>query len=83
MPSSQDDLKKAYKAFKKRLKLTKLDEESKIGHGPLSGTGQDRIVSIQAPLGYGKEIWEELADLGYLKRDGVGFFELVEGKSIQ
>ena len=33
MPSSQDDLKKAYKAFKKRLKLTKLDDDSRIGHG--------------------------------------------------
>ena len=80
MPSSEEEMKKALKAFKKRLKLTKLDEESKIGHGPLSGTGQDRIVSIQPPLGFGKEVWEELADKGYLKRDGIGFFELVEGK---
>jgi len=80
MPSTEEELKKAFKAFKKRLKLTKLDEESKIGHGPLSGTGQDRIVSIQPPLGFGKEIWEELADKGYLKRDGIGFYELMPGK---
>jgi hypothetical protein len=38
------------------------------------------IVSIQPPSGFGKEIWEELADKGYLKRDGVGFYELVPGK---
>ncbi|MGA2232555.1 MAG: hypothetical protein ABSH22_16790 [Tepidisphaeraceae bacterium] len=80
MPSSEEDLKKAYKAFKKRLKLTRLDEESKIGHGPLSGTGQNKIVSMQPPLGFGKEIWEELVERGYLRRDGVGFYELIEGK---
>jgi hypothetical protein len=82
MPSSQDDLKKALKAFRKRLKLTSLDNDSRLGHGPLSGTGKEKIVSIQPPSGFGREIWEELADLGYLKRDGIGFYELVEGKQI-
>jgi len=80
MPSSEEDLKKALKAFKKRLKLTRLDDESKIGHGPMSSSGHGKIVSIQPPAGFGREIWEELADKGYLKRDGVGFYELVEGK---
>lgn len=81
MPSTEDDLKKAMKAFKKRLKLTKLDDESRLGHGPMSGGNKTQVVSIQAPAGFGKEIWEELADLGFLKRDGIGFFQLVEGKS--
>jgi hypothetical protein len=80
MPSKEDDLKKAMKAFKKRLKLTKLDDDSKIGHGPMSGGNKSQVVSIQAPAGFGKEIWEELADLGFLKRDGIGFYQLVEGK---
>jgi hypothetical protein len=80
MPSTEEDLKKALKAFKKRLKLTKLDEESKLGHSPLTGTGKTQIVAIQPPLGFGKEIWEELADKGFLRRDGIGFFELIEGK---
>ena len=30
--------------------------------------------------GFGREIWEELADKGFLKRDSGGFYELVEGK---
>jgi hypothetical protein len=80
MPSSEEELKKALKAFKKRLKLTRLDDESKLGHSPLTGSGKSHIVSIQPPLGFGKEIWEELADKGFLRRDGVGFYELVEGK---
>jgi hypothetical protein len=81
MPSKEEDLKKAMKAFKKRLKLTKLDDESRLGHGPMSGGNKTQVVSIQAPAGFGKEIWEELADLGFLKRDGIGFYQIVEGKS--
>jgi hypothetical protein len=82
MPSTDEDLRKALKSFKKRLKLTQLDSDSKVGHGPLSGTGKSQIVSIQPPAGFGREIWEELADKGFLKRDGVGFFELVPGKNL-
>jgi len=80
MPSSDEDLKKALKAFKKRLKLTRLDDESRLGHGPMSGGSKEKIVSIQPPAGFGREIWEELAEKGYLKRDGQGFYELVEGR---
>lgn len=82
MPASDEDLKKALKAFKKRLKLTQLDEDSRLGHSPLTGS-KTKIVSIQPPAGFGKEVWEELADKGYLKRDGIGFFELVPGKQMQ
>jgi hypothetical protein len=78
MPFTEDELKKALKAFKKRIKLTRLDNDSKVGHGPLSGTGKSEIVAIQPPLGFGKEIWEELADKGFLKRDTIGFYGLVE-----
>jgi hypothetical protein len=81
MASTDEELRKAFKAFKKRLKMTQLDDDSKLGHSPLS-KGAARIVSIQPPVGFGKEIWEELADRGVLKRDGVGFYEVVEGKQI-
>lgn len=80
MPATEEDLKKAMKAFKKRLKVMRLDDESRLGHGPMSGGGKEKIMSIQPPSGFGREIWEELADKGHLKRDGVGFYELVEGR---
>ena len=80
MPGTDDEMKKALKAFKKRLKLTRLDEESKLGRGPMSSGGKEKVMSIQPPTGFGREIWEELADKGLLKRDGVGFYELVEGR---
>ncbi len=79
MPSTDDDLKKALKAFKKRLKLTRLDDESKLGRSPLTGD-KGKVMSIQPPSGFGRDVWEELADKGYLKRDTGGFFELVEGR---
>ena len=63
----------------KRLKIMRLDDESRLGHSPLTGD-KARIVSIQPPSGFGREVWEELADKGFLKRDSGGFYELVEGK---
>jgi hypothetical protein len=80
MATNEDEMKKALKAFKKRIKLTRLDDDSRIGHGPMSSGGKEKIVSIQPPVGFGRQIWEDLADAGFLKRDGVGFYELVEGR---
>ena len=79
MPSTEDELKRALKAYKKRLKMQQLEEDSRLGHSPLTGS-KTKIVSIQPPLGFGREVWEELADQGFLKRDGRGFFELMPGK---
>lgn len=79
MPSTEEDLKKALKAFKKRLKLTRLDDESRLGRSPMSTGSKDKVMSIQPPSGFGREVWEELAEKGHLKRDGQGFYELVEG----
>ena len=42
----------ALKAFKKRLKLTKLDEESKLGRSPLSTGGKSQITAIIPPNQY-------------------------------
>lgn len=79
MPSTEEELRKALKAFKKRLKLTQLEEDSRLGHSPLTGA-KSQILSIQPPTGFGKAVWEELADKGYLTRDGGGFYALVPGK---
>ncbi len=72
-------LKKAMRAFKKRLKLTKLDEESKLGVGPMSGGKKSAIVAIMPPYGYDKEVWDELVKQGRLKDSGRGFYELGSG----
>jgi len=79
MPATEEELRKALKAFKKRLKMTQLEEDSKLGRSPLTGA-KSTITAIQPPLGFGREVWEELATQGYLKRDGGGFYQLVPGK---
>jgi hypothetical protein len=70
-------LKGALKAFKKRLKLTQLDAESKIAGGPLTSGRGSGIVAIMPPIEYPPEVWEELAKQGKLKRAGGGTYELV------
>jgi len=79
MPATEEELRKALKAFKKRLKLTQLEDDSKLGHSPLTGA-RSQVVAIQPPMGFGREIWSELVEKGYLKNDGGGFYQLVPGK---
>lgn len=73
---SPRELKAALKAFKKRLKLTCLDDQSRIGVGPMSSGQQSAIVAITPPDQYPPAIWEELARQGKLKQSGNGMFEL-------
>ena len=80
MPSTEDDRKKALRAFKKRLKLTQLDDDSKIGGKSHLTGAKTKVVSIQPPSGFGREVWEELAAAGILKNDGGGCYLLVAGK---
>jgi hypothetical protein len=75
-PTAQE-LKQALKAFRKRLKLTQLDEESKLGGGPLSHS-RARIVAIMPPNQFPPAVWDELVKQGKLKKAGGGTYELVE-----
>jgi hypothetical protein len=75
---AKDELKRALKAFKKRLKLTRLDEESKIGRNPVTGGKRSGVVAIMPPNEYPPAVWEELVKQGKLKPAGRGTFELGE-----
>ncbi len=74
-----EELKKAFKAFKKRLKLTRLDAESSLGGGPMSSGRDSGIVAITPPDQFSPAVWEELVRQGKLKRAGHGTYELGEG----
>jgi hypothetical protein len=76
MPVNPEDLKRALKAFKKRLKLTRLDNDSRLGHGALTGAGKSEILAIQPPTGFPREVWEELVNQGHLRSAGYGLYEL-------
>ena len=71
-------LKRALKAFRKRLKLTQLDHESSLGGGPLSGGRPSRIVAITPPDQYPRQVWDTLVEQGRLKKSAQGQYELVQ-----
>lgn len=74
-PSVMND---ALRAFKKRVKLTQLDAESKLGVGPMSHGSDQRIQAMIPPREYPFEVWEALVRAGKLRREGQGFYSIVE-----
>lgn len=74
---TKQDLKMAMRAFKRRLKLMRLDEESRVGVGPMSGGKSSAVVAITPPDQFPQEVWDELVKQGRLKTSGNGLYEMV------
>jgi hypothetical protein len=74
--ATDEELKRALKAFKKRFRLMKLDEESGLSRG---GGKKSGMTGITPPAGHPPGIWEELVAKGKLKRDMGNTYALVEG----
>ena len=72
----KEELKAAFKAFKKRIKVTQLDQDSRIGKSPLT-SGRSVILSISPPNQYPTSVWDALVGQGKLKYAGQGMYELV------
>lgn len=77
-PSLKEQIKAGFKAFKKRLKLTRLEEESKIGRSPTTTGRGSGIVGIYPPVQFPQAVWDELVKQGKLKRSTHGMYELTE-----
>ena len=71
-----EELRKAMKAFRRRLKLTRLDHESKLGHSPLTSGKDAAFDSILPPMEFPDELWKVLAARGELEAAGRGFYML-------
>jgi len=69
-------LKRALKAFRKRLRLVQLDSESSVGGGPTSSGRKSGIVGVQPPDQYPQEVWDELARQKRLVASPDGTYEL-------
>lgn len=70
-------LKAAFTAFKKRWKVTRLDDESRLGGGRPTTTGrQSAIAGIIPPNEFPPEVWRELARQGRIKDAGGGFYTM-------
>lgn len=74
----QRQMAPALKAFRKRLKLARLNDESKLGGRRLSGGKRSQIDAIIPPTDYPRAVWDALVASGDLKDAGGGFFALVE-----
>lgn len=70
-------LHSAIKAFKKSLKLTRLDDESRVGAGPMSGGRQSSIVAITPPARFAREVFDELVRQGRMRGGRDGLYELL------
>lgn len=76
-PPSEQELKSALTAFKKRFKLTRLDDESRLGGGrPTTSGKSSAVMGIIPPNQFSREVWAELARQGKIKDAGGGFFSL-------
>jgi hypothetical protein len=75
---TKEQLKAAFKAFKKRLKLTQLDAESQLSKNPLSTGRGHGIVAIVPPVDFPQAVWDELVRQNKLKKAGQGLFEVVK-----
>ena len=73
--ATDEEQKRAIKAFKKRLKFARLDDESGLSRG---GGKKTAISGIMPPGGHPSEVWEELVAKGRLRREMGGTYSLVE-----
>ncbi len=71
-------LKEAMKAFRRRLKLVKLDHESKLSARALTGGRKADFQAILPPREFDDAVWEALVAEGKLRDAGGGFYMLPE-----
>jgi hypothetical protein len=74
----EDVCRKALQAFRRRLDLTVLDEESKLGRGPLSKGAGGGVHAIVPPAEWPRSVWDELARRDLIRHIGHGLYELVK-----
>ncbi|MCC6572713.1 MAG: hypothetical protein IT462_02885 [Planctomycetes bacterium] len=75
----KEELDRAYKAFKKRLKIYQNDAYSSSPAAQLSGN-KPTICGITPPDGFPPEVWDELVAKGKLKKSGRLTYELANPK---
>ena len=73
---SRETCRRALRAFRKRLTLTRLDEESKIGgHSALTSGADSRMSAIVPPSEWPDCVWQELVRQDKLRYVGHGFYQ--------
>lgn len=74
--ATKEELDRAYKAFKKRLKIYQADAAGNAA--PAGHLSRERAVicGISPPEGFPPEVWDELVAKGKLKKSGRNTYEL-------
>jgi diketogulonate reductase-like aldo/keto reductase len=75
---TKETLQRALKALKKRLKVSRLDDESRLGHDPMSKGGKSTITGVKPPEQYPAEVWNALEQKGRIRSIGHGLYEVVD-----
>lgn len=70
----EETCRRALQAFRKRLALTVLDEESKLGRSPLSKGSDASAPAIIPPDEWPQAVWQHLVRQGKLRYIGHGFY---------
>jgi hypothetical protein len=71
---TEEELTHALKVFHKRLKVSRLADESKLGGRYTTGGRSSGIDAIQPPTDLPPEIWKALVKAGRLRDSGGGFY---------
>jgi hypothetical protein len=75
-PIDEAELKRAFKAFRKRLTVTSLDDESKLGRSPLTQGTRNSAPTVTPPIEWPNEVWMQLVRQGKLRYIGHGLYGL-------
>ena len=77
---SAETCRRAMRAFRRRLALTRLDDESQISiHSSLSKGADSRVAAaIIPPIEWPESVWQELVRQGKLRYIGHGVYELTK-----
>lgn len=76
-PEMAHQMDAALRAFRKRLKMTRLSDESKLGGRQLTSGKRSQVDAILPPHEFSDEVWKALAAAGKLVHTGQGFYSLV------
>ena len=70
------NLRRALKAFRRKLKNYRRDDESRLSRGYTTGGKSSSITAVEPPKEFPPAVWGKLVELGRLKNAGGGTLEL-------
>lgn len=78
--ASDEELKVALKAFRRKLRHLIAEDEARGGGKFGFGGRKSSITGITPPPEFPREVWDELALRGKLKKETQGLYSLIEEK---